>query len=313
MVKFTKKALTLKQQVELLVSRGMGGDPAEIERCLQLTNYYRLSAYWFTFRKQDETRKIHYDEFQPGTLFEVVWDRYCFDRQLRLLVMDAIERIEVVVRAALAYWHSHEHGPFGYVTDPRSLPSMSDLERQDFLRRVEEESTRSKRYEDFGKHFKNKYGDLHDCLPVWMATEGMSFRTMLMLFRNCTRRVKKNVAEMLDMPDTVVASWLDMLNIVRNVCAHHGRLWNRTLNAPSIPTGEKYKVWNTPVLIRHDKMFAVLTVLNYCAGKISTDSALWASRFNALLREHPHVPIRYMGFPDNWKTSPLWTGADTEA
>jgi abortive infection bacteriophage resistance protein len=307
-VRFTKPPTTFDRQVELLMSRGMGGDPNEIRRCLSMTNYYRLSAYWFTFRREDATRTIRYDDFLPGTTFEVIWDRYRFDRRLRLLVMDAIERIEITLRTALSYWHAHEHGPFAYVDNPASLPKLTGKYLAEFIERVTEETERGKHNEDFAKHFQRKYGDSHAHLPLWMATEVMTFRTVLTLFQSCSHRVKKNVADVFGMPDSVFSSWLLTLNAVRNVCAHHGRLWNRTVIAPTIPTGKNYRIWNTPVLIKHDRMFAVLTMINYCVDKIASDDS-WASRFNALFADHPHVPIKYMGFPDNWKTSPLWAGA----
>lgn len=72
---------------------------------LAMANYYRLSGYWYPFRAVENT-------FRPGTAFEQIWRRYTFDRHLRLLVMDALERIEITLRTQFAYHHAHSHGPF---------------------------------------------------------------------------------------------------------------------------------------------------------------------------------------------------------
>ena len=121
-MKYTKSPLTLEQQADLLLSRGMLGDRALMIDRLAVVNYYRLSGYWHPFRKQGD------DAFRPGTTFEAVWDRYVFDRHLRLLVMDAIERIEVAVRTQLAYSLAHRQGdPFAYATDPTGIERRNRL------------------------------------------------------------------------------------------------------------------------------------------------------------------------------------------
>ena len=127
-MKYSKPPLTIDEQVELLLKRGMDGNPDVMAQRLTAVNYYRLSGYWHTFRNPDDT-------FKPGTTFDLVWNTYVFDRHLRLLVMDAIERIEIAVRSLMAYHHAHEHGAFAYALDPKSLPKLSPDAYQDFLDR----------------------------------------------------------------------------------------------------------------------------------------------------------------------------------
>lgn len=119
-MKYTKPPLTIEAQVELLFQRGMEGDCDLMAQRLKVVNYYRLSGYWHTFRQPN-------DMFKAGTSFDLVWNTYAFDRHLRLLVMDAIERIEIAVRSLMAYHHAHEHGPFAYVDDPTSLPKLAPM------------------------------------------------------------------------------------------------------------------------------------------------------------------------------------------
>ena len=100
-MKYDKPPLSFDEQADRLIQRGMTGDRELMKTQLAAVNYYRLSGYWYPFRNPDDT-------FKPGTTFEMVWQRYAFDRRLRLLVMDAIERLEVAIRSQLAYHHAHK-------------------------------------------------------------------------------------------------------------------------------------------------------------------------------------------------------------
>ena len=91
---YTKIPISYKDQAKLLISRGMSGDVDYIEGKLRTVNYYRLSAYWFSAWEINEDG-THKDIFKSGTNFKTVWERYAFDRRLRLCIMDAIERIEI--------------------------------------------------------------------------------------------------------------------------------------------------------------------------------------------------------------------------
>src|SRR5258707_1149820 len=95
---FNKPALTVDQQINLLIKRGMKIlDRNFAQQNLSHINYYRLRAYWLPFEIQPTTTEAH--EFRPGTTLEHVIALYTFDRELRLLLLDAIERIEISLRA----------------------------------------------------------------------------------------------------------------------------------------------------------------------------------------------------------------------
>lgn len=297
-MQFTKSALSLDQQVELLVTRGMVGDRQRMRRRLASVNYYRLSAYWHTFRAAN-------DQFVPGTDFETVWERYVFDRELRLLVMDALERIEVAVRARLAYEHATRGGPFGYEADPAALFANNPGRRGDFFNRLRGDLDRS--HEPFVAHFKEKYADKHDWPPVWVTAEVLSFGGIVSFFRGSPRNIQRAVADHFGVADVVFESWLLSLNVVRNICAHHGRLWNREIGmAPKIPRPGRSPEWHAPVKIENDRAFAVLTILAHCLHHISPGSG-WARRFESLLVKYPRIPTVQMGIPVNWRECPVWT------
>lgn len=304
-MKYAKPPLSFEEQADQLLSRGMTGDRALMIARLRVTNYYRLSGYWHPFRQPAQTPGgSALDGFMPGTTFEEVWCRYAFDRRLRLLVMDAIERIEVAVRTQLTYHHAHDHGPFAYATDAASMPKMGTVDFNKFVDRAQEEIDRSK--DTFAEHFRDKYGDCHGFLPAWMLAEVMTFGTMLTFFRGSSKKVKQNTANEFGMPETILDSWLLTLNAVRNICAHHGRLWNRELGVkPFIPRINVYPDWHTPVKVQNNRMFGVLTICKWSLDRIAPQSG-WSERVCALLDASPAIPKISMGFPANWQECPIW-------
>jgi abortive infection bacteriophage resistance protein len=302
-VKYDKRSLTFDQQADLLLQRGMVGDRAVIIERLASVGYYRLSAYWYPFRRPDPNDpSLPLDELKPGTSFDEVWCRYAFDRRLRLVVMDAVERIEVAVRALLATHHSQHHGLFGYMHEPSAMPHLSAKDAINVRMSFLNELARSK--DPFVKHFTAKYGDSHSMLPLWMAAEVMAFGTLLTFHRGCEPGIRAAVAKPFGVHENVFASWLLTLNTVRNICAHHSRLWNRELgNKPKIP--EKLADWQTPVRISGDRVFGILTICKWSLDRIAPQSR-WADRLHALLSDSPRIPQVSMGFPANWRECPIW-------
>lgn len=296
-VRFEKQALTIEEQVDLLTSRGMTGDAARIANSLAMANYYRLSGYWYPFQTAQ-------DCFQPGTAFEQIWRRYTFDRHLRLLVMDALERIEITLRTQFAYHHAHSHGPFAYHDDSRSLPKLSETRWREFREKLLAEIDRSR--EPFLKHFRENYGTHHRVPPVWCAIEVISFGSLVTLCRNTTHKVKKSVANAFGVPPVVLESWILSLNSIRNICAHHGRLWNKELGVkPMIPLAADYPEWHEPISIGPERVFGILTICKHCLDHIAPQSH-WPDRLSQLLARYPEIPIAEMGFPVNWLQSPIW-------
>jgi len=293
-MKYTKPPLSFEQQANLLLARGLTSDRNQLIEKLKAVSYYRLSGYWHTFRKPDDT-------FILGTTLDDVWQRYTFDRQLRLLILDAIERVEISVRTSLVYHHSHAFGPFGY-TSGHTMPTLN---KNDFLLlqgQLREAVRQSKA--PFAVHFKDKYGDTHADLPFWMLAEVMSFGMLFTMFRGLDKGMKRTLAQEYNLKFGVLQSWLHCLNAVRNICAHHGRLWNRVLGVkPLIPA--KDPLWRNPVVVRNDRVFGTLTLLKNMLKLIAPQSS-WQQRLEALFARYPYVPIAQMGFPPNWKSCPIW-------
>jgi abortive infection bacteriophage resistance protein len=296
---YEKSPKSIDEQVELLQQRGMGGDAESIARRLTVVNYYRLSGYWYPFREVD-------DSFRIGTHIDEIWYRYMFDRRLRLLLLDAIERVEVSIRTKIAYQHSMKYGPFGYATNPSSLLSSVDsTTREALLSRMHDETKRSR--EEFMEHFRTKYGDEHSLPPLWIAAEVMSMGALVSLFKVCPKDIRDEVAREFGIPEKVFASWLLALNAARNIAAHHGRLWNRELGIkPLIPRPFVQPWWHDPFTISNNRVFALLSICRHCLEVIAPNSG-WPKRVSSFIEDSRGIPLRAMGMPDHWKEHRLWS------
>jgi abortive infection bacteriophage resistance protein len=297
-MKYLKQALSFPEQADRLLARGLLTDRDTLIARLQSVNYYRLSAYWYTFRVVEDAE----DRLMPGTTLEIVWDRYVFDRQLRFLVMDAVERVEVAIRTQIVNQHVLAHGPFGYL-DRGTLPGIPVEAHRKLLEKVRNEARNSQ--EEFVRHYFGKYTMEHD-LPLWIACELMTFGNMLALFMGLRTRVKKDVAQCYGLTVPVLGSWLKTLNQVRNICAHHARLWNRVYGVRAVmPDRLTYPEWHAPVFVDGERTFGILTVLYYLLKQVAPQSR-WRDRLTGLFDKHPDVPLRFMGFPENWMECPIW-------
>ena len=295
-MKYAKPPRSYDQLADLLMQRGLLADKNILVLRLKSVSYYRLSGYWYPFRNPDDT-------FKPGTTFDKIWSRYTFDRRLRLLVLDAIERIEIAVRTALSHEFSHLHGAFGHL-EPKNLPNLSEKDYSDFIQKIDYETNHST--ESFVKHFKTKYGDSHSHLPLWMAAEIMTFGMLLTFFKGIPGTLKQKIAGHYGIPDIVFESWLRAFNGIRNTCAHHSRLWNKELGyKPLFPRERKHPEWHIPVEIPNNRIFGILSICRFLLKQIAPQSR-WPERLENLFAEYPAVPRQPMGFPDNWKQSPVW-------
>ena len=294
---FAKPATTYAEQVALLRSRGLIiGDPAEAEFYLQHLNYYRLGAYWLPFEADHQSHRFH-----PGTRFADVLNLYIFDRELRLLVLDAIERVEVSVRAQWAYQLAHRHGPHAHL-DP-AFAYRSDRWR-DNLARLTEEARRSD--ETFIRHLLDSYAEALP--PVWAVCEVMSLGLLSRWYNNLkpmpTRRA---IADVYHVDQKVLESWLHHLSLVRNTCAHHSRLWNREFTiTPELPRTKPAGL-QPQCRPNSRKLYNTLVILLHLMDLVAP-AHHWRARLGALIGRHA-IPVADMDFPAGWESLPIWRGA----
>lgn len=323
-MRYTKSALTVEQQADQLITRGLTANRDELIKRLKAVNYYRLSGYLYPFRQTDSTGN-RLDSFSSGTTLEMLWQRYNFDRRLRIILLDAIERIEVAARTRFVYHFVQMHGPFGHLdgnnlpgfkklslrkeiwSNLKSLAKLKGLKHSDhhrWLKALKEEQRRSN--EPFSKHFRSSYGDYHDHLPLWMACELMTCGSTLQLMNKVEGSIVKQVAADFGFPDQQLLSWTKALFALRNGCAHHSRIWNRVFGVkPSIPGKNKNPKWHTSPSFDNQRVGFMITICYFWLGKISSTTQ-WKSRLFELFDEYPMIPLAEMGLPANWRAHDLW-------
>ncbi|MBX7246629.1 MAG: Abi family protein [Candidatus Sumerlaeaceae bacterium] len=304
-MKYAKPYLSVEDQAALLLTRGMiGVGRDELIEYLRAVSYYRLSGYWFPYKQPD-------DNFRPGTTFQQVWRTYVFDRRLRLLVLDPIERMEVALRSRIIDRMTCAAGPFAHCDPGNFAPTMIGATRNpkfksihdEFMAQLEDSAKRSN--ELFVKHFRAKYISETD-LPFWMAGETMTFGMVLTCFRHLKTPMQKEIAWDFGIPAAVLSSWLLTINYVRNLCAHHCRFWNRDLAVkPMIPNHRSLPGWHKPGTIPNKRAFAVLTLLKHLL-KHTAPNSRWQLRLRELLDEFNDQPIGQMGFIKDWEQCPIW-------
>ncbi|KTD15539.1 AbiD phage protein-like protein [Legionella gratiana] len=214
-MEFTQPFLTIQEQLELLSDRGLIIDDAA-EHYLQHLNYYRLSGYWLPFYEDDSS-----NNFKSDTKFSDILNLYIFDRELRLLLLDGIERIEVSVRTQWAYHLSQYHGAYAYMDC--NLSNNSFWHTQNLIA-LEKEIKRSD--ELFISHFKKN----NIAPPIWAICEVQSFG-LLSRWLKCMKptQPRNKIAETYHVDYQVLVSFIEHLSYARNLCAHHSRVWNKKM------------------------------------------------------------------------------------
>jgi abortive infection bacteriophage resistance protein len=296
-------------------------DSERAQGCLHRIGYYRLSGYWFPFRHQEivvdsEGRELTRvsDMFRPGTRFQNAMDLYVFDKKLRLLLIDAIERIEIALRVDIALILgtytalAHRDGGNFNAYFSRTNPATGITPHSRFLTKLDDAISRSR--EDFVIAFAQKY-NTH--MPIWMCIELWDFGTLSTILSGMKTIQLQKLADRYRLPRyKLLVSWTQSINFVRNICAHHGRLWNR----PPVQQPGPTRLGEIPMLdhLAQDeyaqrRLYSVAAALQYLMRTVNPDNG-WGTRVAAHLATFPEIAglsIRQMGFPDGWSKSDLWT------
>lgn len=276
-VSFGKPPRTLTEQVGLLVARGLQvSDPAAAERFLASTNYYRFVGYGLGFEEWGSNRE-RLDRFKPGTTFEQMVNLYRWDAQLRSLLSEALAIVEIHFRTALCYeLVTATNDPFWHLNNANLQPGF-DL--AGLGRECEEAVQLSK--EPFVQAYKAKYGS--NRVPCWMAIELVSFNKWSKVYGKLKHRtLAKKVAGRMQAPPDDLASWMHSLVVLRNACAHHARLWDRTLShRPSLTPRMKALAWP------EDRLGVLIWIISDMLKHDSTLRTSFLDRLKDLLSRCP--------------------------
>ncbi len=301
---YTKPPLSVSDQAQLLLNRGLiCQDRLQLENYLTTIGYYRLSAYWLPF-EQPSSNGTRNHQFQPNTDFTKILELYFFDRRLRLLVIEAIERIEVALRSRWSGELALETGNSHAYIDANAFKCPSHHIRN--LAKIDHALEHSR--ETFVLHYKSKYTTPH-LPPIWAIVETMTLGSLSMWYENTkSTGVKSKIANMFKLPGhDIAAGVLHALTPVRNVCAHHSRLWNRrfTMLLPRIRRLDANLVASASPHQQDRYLYNYLVVIVYLMDAISPNSS-WRQRLITELLSVTPLNRAAMGFPADWQSRPIW-------
>lgn len=309
---YDKKPLSFEQQLELLKSRGLTvTDEKKAIQYLQEISYYRLSAYFLPYQQIK-------DQFNEGVTFQQIISTYSFDRELRLLVFDCIERIEVAIRTQFIYCMAHEYNDSHWQDNQAHFVSPyynkvgKPIDPYNTFQSIISREMTKRRSEVFIGHYVKSYS-IPANPPSWMCMELLTLGELSGLYKGLRNNEdKKRIASFFDVHHTVFTSWLHSLTYVRNLCAHHSRLWNKELAIEPDRLKKPVGPWISTDFQNNSRVFYFICMLKYLLRRANPGNSL-TDRLQALFKKYPTVPIQYLGIPSDadgsmmdWQNQPLW-------
>ena len=237
--------------------------------------------------------------FKSNATFNQALNMYRFDRHLRLLMFNEIEKIEIAVRSAIVNITSREtENPF-WMTDPLCFYDDNTFSKTKQL--IDAELVKSR--EDFIEHFRNTYSNPYP--PAWMLAEILPLGVLTRIYNNIkSNQIRKKIAQEFCLGIPVFNSWMTIITVARNNCGHHARVWNRTF-ALQVLSQRRMKYPWISIPVNQRKAYYSLCIIKYFLNIISPGNDMKA-KLDTLLAEYPNIDTAAMGFPRGWENEPLW-------
>lgn len=292
-------------------------DKARTERKLIQVGYYRLSGFWFPCREfirdnqnnvvtcKVSNKPLRQETFTPGTQFDAVFELYLFDKKLRQLMLDAIERIEVHVRSVIAHEVGY-HGPMAYqdasFINPKQTKTYTDRHGKsrniwsECLANQKKQTDRSR--EDSIEWHKRNY----KAMPFWVVVEAWDFGLMSKYFEILKGNHQNRISNRLGIANSrTLKEWLQEINTLRNRCAHHTRIWNQ-VSTNALPTIANDAYFQGLALDANavTRLYGLIAVLWYLVKAIGANSQ-WIHQVADVIDSKPTLPgcpYSALGFPD---------------
>ena len=295
-----KPPYTIDEQINLLKLRGMHfRDEANAPQFLKNISYYRLKGYWWDMQDNYPTHT-----FKPDTYFEDVIARYDFDSQMRLILFDALETIEIALRTKMIYHLSLKYGGLWYLNETIFIDKDKHKKHVDDLKK---EFVRSQ--ELFIKDQKIRYPNTD--ADSWKILEIASFGTLSKFFKNLQYQLEEKtiIAKEFGLNrHSELYSWLEPITYIRNIIAHHSRLWSRNMvKKPTEHLNNPKGLWfaNPLLPVQTKKPFLIISCMVYLCNQITPNHKI-KTKILKLIEDNPNIPIYKLGFLNNWDNEPLW-------
>ena len=291
--RYNQPQISVADQIRLLKSEGLVfTDENRAQHILENISLFRMKSYLTPFRVPGSRT------FKPGASFDDAYNLYKFDSELRKMICSEMEKIEISIRTQLSLIMGDESGIYWF----EDATNFRDANRHTgLLSSLEAELRRSDDYAivDFQRKYSNVFP------PSWMTFEVSSFGTLSMMYRWLKAgHARRKVARFYGLTDTIMESWLHAIVYVRNICAHHSRLWNRRLSINAlVPRRTHLPFIDIPADTK--RVYYIMSILLYFLQAVNPQNT-FAARFRSLLGKYPNVDVSAMGFPSDWQDEKLW-------
>lgn len=293
---FNTPTLTIEEQIKLLQQKGLHiVSETSSAHWLSHVSYFRLKHYTNKF-KEALTRN-----FVPNVNFDQVINLYLFDRDLKFILFDAIETIEISIKTLISNSMANKFGAHWYMDRSNFLPAF---DFDDFLHFIEGEV---KDTDEASIKQYRRYYDTPPLPPCWMIMEIISFGRISKMFEHLgARDIKLKICGDFNLPDTILNNWLHCINQLRNRCAHHSRIVYRSMAKTIIfPSRRKHRFIDGVDDIDVNSLYATVCCMLHLINKIQPDSK-FKSNLLRLIDINPEIDYSYIGFTTDWRNETIW-------
>lgn len=285
-----KEFKTIEEQLAILESRGLKIPDKDVAGdFLHRNNYYRVSGYSLTLRS--------HDVFSSSASFQNIIDIYEFDHDLRHVLLKYIELIEVTVKSVYSYEFTKVYGATGHY-DPANFTDTAT--HADIMQKAEAQKSARLPHEAYLKHFAN---ELQQDIPLWAFVDLLTISNISFLYKISQPAIKLAVANALGLNkrgDEVLERFMHHMTIIRNLCAHGSRLYNRLFEQkPWLSKREKELLIQLPDgTVDNAHLYGFILIMRRLLRPEEFSSM--KAEMAALSQKYPFVDLHYYGFRDDW-------------
>ena len=289
----TKEFKSIDEQIEILQSRGLTIDDSEYaKKFLYRNNYYRISGYSLTLR--------NHDKFSHTARFQNIIDIYEFDHELRHILLKFIEIIEVTIKSIYAYEFSKKFGPTQYLNSKHFVDTNKHTE---IISKAEKQKESRIAHEAFLKHFVE---DLKEHIPLWAYVDLFTISDISFLYSISESELKTDIANKIGLNkrgSDLLGRFMHSMTIIRNLCAHGSRLYNRLFEQkPWLSKEEKQLlIVQEDGTIDNAHLYGFILIMKRL---LEPDMfVLMKSEMICLSEKYPFVNMQHLGFRNDWKNT----------
>lgn len=284
----SKEFKTIEDQLSILEARGLNiPDKKVAQDFLYRNNYYRISGYSLTLR--------NHDQFFPRATFKNIMDIYEFDYYLRHIILKYIELIEVSVKSVYSYEFTQVYGPTGYL----DKSNFQDDDKYTFIiKKANEQKEARLLHEAYLKHFVI---DLQEDIPLWAYVDLLTISDISFLYKISSEPVKVAVASAFGLNYTLLEKFMHSMTIIRNLCAHGSRLFNRLFEQkPSLNKKERaLLLTQKDGTLDNAHLYGFVLIMRRLLKP--SEFAEMKREIEALSQKYSFVDLHHYGFRSDWQ------------